>query len=349
VLDRVQFGVGHLPSEDAAEVVRMAVLAEELGFDVFYAADSHIISREAYVLLGAIAAATHTIQIGPGVSPPQVRHPTLTASAIATLQELAPGRVRLGLGVGDSGSTNLGLRRATLRELEAAAVGLRGLLAGEAMTYQDRTFQLAYDAQPAPPIYIAGASDRTHALSGKVADGALVAGAPDDFPISLGVIREAERAAGRPPGACQPVLWTTISLDEDRAAARQAVRPVVARKAIFEFSRLARQGQLPADSPDREPFERLQAAWDSLHHMGARYADFVEERWVDRFAVAGQPDEVRARCRRAAEQGAVEVSAIFRSSGPGGVKEQLVRFAEAVIAPLRQAPEKGEKAWAGAD
>ena len=133
-MDAVQFGAGHLPSEDAAEVVRMAVLAEELGFDVFYVADSHIISREAYVLLGAIA----------------------------TLQELAPGRVRLGLGVGDSGSTNLGLRRATLRELEAAVVGLRSLLAGEAMTIQDRDFQLRHLAtgQPAPGIYVAGASDR---------------------------------------------------------------------------------------------------------------------------------------------------------------------------------------------
>ena len=171
-----------------------------------------------------------------------------------------------------------------------------------------------------------------------MADGALVAGAPGDFPISLGVIHEAERAAGRAPGACRPVLWTTISVDEDRAAARQAVRPVVARKAIFEFRRLARQGQLPVDSPDREPFERLEAAWDSLHHMGDRYAELVEERWVDRFAIAGQADEVRARCRQAAEQGAVEVSAIFRGSGSGGVKEQLVRFAQMVIAPMRQQP-----------
>src|SRR5919198_1692940 len=132
-MTRVQFGVGCSPGESARQTLATARLAEELGFDVFWVADSHILWREVYSLLGALAVATRRIALGPGVTHPFVRHPSVTASAIATLQELAPGRVRLGLGVGDSGPANLGLRKASLKELEHTVLGVRRLLSGEAM------------------------------------------------------------------------------------------------------------------------------------------------------------------------------------------------------------------------
>src|SRR5437763_10049969 len=105
----VQFGVGLFPTGPASAIVRRAALAEELGFDAFWVADTHLIWREAWVLLGAIAQQTTRIAIGPGVTHPIVRHPSVIAAGIHTLAELAPGRVRLGIGIGDSGPANMGL------------------------------------------------------------------------------------------------------------------------------------------------------------------------------------------------------------------------------------------------
>ena len=328
-MSTVQFGVGCSAAEPASKVVATARLAEELGFDVFWVADSHIIWRELYVLLGAIAAATRRIEIGPGVTHPFVRHPSLTASAIATLQELAPGRVRLGLGVGDSGPANLGLRKSSLRELERTVVGIRGLLSGQAVD----GLKLGYSPPEPPPIYVAAASNRTHAMGGRVADGALVAGSPDDLPETIGVIRDAERAAGRVGGTVKIAVWTTIALDADREAAREAVRPVVARKALNSLGLLERNGQL--EEVDREPLDRLRREWDSKEHMSSRYASLVVDRWVDRFSVAGQPDEVLARCQRLIRDGTDEISAIFKDpAGTPNVDDQLGRFADEVIRPL---------------
>jgi 5,10-methylenetetrahydromethanopterin reductase len=304
-------------------------LAEELGFDVFWVADSHMIWRELYTLLGAIATATHRITMAPGVTHPFVRHPSVTASAIATLEELAPGRVRLGLGVGDSGPANLGLRKASLRELEHTVVGVRALLSGQSMDGR----RLAFTPSSVPPIYVAAASNRTHAMGGRVADGALVGGPPDELPQTIEVIRDAERAAGRVSPAVKIGVWTCVSIDPDRDAARRAVQPVVARKALNSLGILERNGQL--DEVDREPLARLRREWDAMQHMAERYATLVEERWVDRFSFAGTAQEVAAGCRRAIQDGADEISAIFRHPGGARIDEQLVRFADAVIRPLR--------------
>jgi 5,10-methylenetetrahydromethanopterin reductase len=331
----VSFGVGCSPGQSADQVLQIARLAEELGFDVFWVADSHILWREVYSLLGGLAVATRRIALGPGVTHPFVRHPTVTASAIATLDELAPGRVRLGLGVGDSGPANLGVKQASVRELEHTVVGVRALLGGGSMDWEDRTFRLGYRPPAPPPIYVAAASNRTHAMSGRVADGALVGGAPGDLPATIDLIRAAERDAGRPAGAVRIAVWTTVSIDADAERARQAVRPVVARKALNSLGILARNGQL--DERDREPLERLRRAWDSQQHMAAQYSTLVEERWVDHFSFAGRPDEVLARCRQAVEDGADEISAIFRPTAGSNVDDQLRRFAESVLVPLRAA------------
>src|SRR4051794_25977021 len=152
-------------------MVRRAVLAEELGFDVFWVADTHLIWRDAWVLLGAIARDTKSIRIGPGVTHPIVRHPSTIAAAMHTLAELAPGRVNLGIGIGDSGPANMGLPRASLAQLEAAVVDIKAMLRGEAVESDGTPLRLAYASDQAVPVYVAGASDRTHRMAGRVAEG----------------------------------------------------------------------------------------------------------------------------------------------------------------------------------
>jgi alkanesulfonate monooxygenase SsuD/methylene tetrahydromethanopterin reductase-like flavin-dependent oxidoreductase (luciferase family) len=174
-------------------------------------------------------------------------------------------------------------------------------------------------------------------MAGHVADAALVSGMPDELPRLIELIRTGEREAGRPAGATRILFWTTACVDEDRQAARAAVRGSVARRAMNTYSRQLREGQLDAD--DRVALERLQAAHQQGHLWDTGYTDLVPERWVDRFSVAGTPDEVRARLQRTLADGADEISMILISarSGGRGSSDQLSVFADRVMQPLRAA------------
>jgi 5,10-methylenetetrahydromethanopterin reductase len=333
----IRFGIGFAPNVPAPQVIETARLAERLGFDVFWITDSHLAGREAMTMLGALAVSTNRIQLGTGVSHLAGRHPSVIASAMATLDELAPGRIRLGIGVGDSGPMNLGVPRSSLRELEAAVVSIRDLLEGREVDGPSRKLSLS-TVKPRSnpvPIYISGSAERTHRMTGRVADGALISGMPDQLATSIASVRAGEREAGRPEGSTRILLWTTVAVDDDREAARTAVRGSVARRVLNSFGRLARQGQL--DPEDLQAFERLQREHDQRYSLEAGDADLVPERWIDRFAIAGTPQEVRARLDKAVQNGAEEISTILMSprSGDRGGADQLTRFAETVMHPIR--------------
>src|SRR6202171_4645272 len=105
----------------AADVTR----AEALGWDAAWQPDSQLRRRDTYVLLAAAARATGGTPSGPLLANPVNRHPTVTASSIATVDELAPGRVLLGWGVGDTAVRLAGLKPARVNELEARPRPLR--------------------------------------------------------------------------------------------------------------------------------------------------------------------------------------------------------------------------------
>src|SRR5574341_331764 len=127
----IKFGVALYGTDNAREAVELARAAEEFGYQRFWIGDSHMIWRELYVLAGAIAMATKKIAIGPGVTHPAVRHLTVTASAMATLNELTEGRAFLGFGVGATGPGNIGVKPHSVPELAEDLILLRKLLAGE--------------------------------------------------------------------------------------------------------------------------------------------------------------------------------------------------------------------------
>jgi alkanesulfonate monooxygenase SsuD/methylene tetrahydromethanopterin reductase-like flavin-dependent oxidoreductase (luciferase family) len=335
----VKIGVGYAAHTAAPRVVEAAQTAEALGFDVFWITDSHLIGREALALLGALAVSTRRIEHGPGVSHLAGRHPSILASAMATLDELAPGRMRLGIGVGDSGSNNLGVPRATLDELHTAVQAIRGLLQGNEVAGPGSTplrLSFAPTANPVP-IYVASAGARTQRLAGRIADAALISASPDDLPTAIANVRAGEREAGRSPGTTRILLWTTVAIDDDPTLARAAVRGAVARRAMNALGRAAQQGTL--DLEDREAFDRLQQVYDTRQHgttPAEDLSDRAPEAWIDRFAIPGTPDKVRAGIARAAELGADEVSMILLGGRPGdrGSPAVLTRFAESVLAPL---------------
>src|SRR3970040_1061380 len=87
-----RLGLALWGTEPVARLAAHARLAEELGFDSVWVIDSQLLCREVYVTLAAIALATKNIRFGPGVTQPVTRHASVTASAIATLQDTSGGR-----------------------------------------------------------------------------------------------------------------------------------------------------------------------------------------------------------------------------------------------------------------
>jgi len=106
----VKFDLGVLATQPVPEIVKQVQLAEALGFETVWMADSHLVCRELWVTLTACALGTKRIKLGPGVTVPHTRHASVTASAILSLDELAPGRIVLGMGTGGSSAQTMGLR-----------------------------------------------------------------------------------------------------------------------------------------------------------------------------------------------------------------------------------------------
>ena len=99
--DGIPWGVWFEPTQPVLRIVALAEQAEELGAEVCLIADEGT-ERDVYVALAAVLGGSSTLTVGPAITNPFSRHPVTTAAAIATLAEMAPGRVWHGLGVGGS-------------------------------------------------------------------------------------------------------------------------------------------------------------------------------------------------------------------------------------------------------
>src|SRR5262244_474785 len=180
----------------AADVRR----AELLGWDAAFQPDSQLRRRDTYVLMAAAARVTERILLATLLSNPVNRHPTVTASSIATIDELAPGRTLLGMGIGDTAVRMAGLKPARVAELEASTRLMRALLDGRDVEVgAARPARLPHH-RPVP-IWIAAGGPRTLRMAGGVADGVFmrVGTHPANIARSVQMIHEGARAAGRDP------------------------------------------------------------------------------------------------------------------------------------------------------
>ena len=107
-------------------------LAEELGYQRAWLYDSPAIYHDVWMTLARAAERTRHIGLGPAVLVPSLRHPMVNAAAVATLEELAPGRVAVALGAGFTGRHVLGQRAMRWADVRAYVAALRALLSRRA-------------------------------------------------------------------------------------------------------------------------------------------------------------------------------------------------------------------------
>jgi 5,10-methylenetetrahydromethanopterin reductase len=164
--------------------VRLARLAEELGYRRFYLYDSAALYGDVWVALADVAAATSRIGIGTAVLVPSFRHVLATASAIATIEARAPGRLAIAIGTGFTGRYALGQKPLPWSAVERYVSQLRALLRGETVAVDGSRMRMIHPAGFAParpiatPIVVAANGPKGLAVARKHGDGVLCIGAP---------------------------------------------------------------------------------------------------------------------------------------------------------------------------
>jgi 5,10-methylenetetrahydromethanopterin reductase len=329
-MGNVSFSIGLFATENAQQSVQLAALADRLGYQRFWVGDSHMIWREPYVLMGAIAATTRTLTIGPGVTHPQVRDLTVTASAMTTLNELSSGRAVLGIGVGASGPENIGLKPASVDQLEESLGVLKQLLAGEVVKVNGRSVKCLFATEPKLPIFIGTRAPKAMKLAAAVADGIIYTGEVSTIGIIVDSMRKFCQQVGRNAAEVKVVYRVPCCIADDASMAREEVKGKIARTAMTHLGRLHKAGKLE-DSEDRKAVERLWQLYDTYHHMGVEHSYLVRDQWVDRFAIAGTPEQVRNQVRDLTGAGIDELTII-----PFGKSKESVigSFAREVIEKL---------------
>ena len=152
-------------------------LAERLGYRRAWVYDTPALQLDVWMTLGRAAERTRRIQLGPGVLIPSLRHVLVTASAVATLVGLAPGRVNVGIGSGFTGRLAMGQRPNPWRLVAEYIRQLKALLAGEVVEIEGAATQMIHGPGQAPsrpirvPIVVGTGGPRGEAVARQLGDG----------------------------------------------------------------------------------------------------------------------------------------------------------------------------------
>lgn len=215
----------------AGEIVAAARAAEDRGMDGVWVTDVRFM-RDCYALLGAIAVLTTRITIAAGVSDPFSRHPAGLAAIAATLAELAPGRVVLGLGAGGSGLDKIGVvRNDPVRTVEAAIEAMRLLLDGRTASAETAGFllkdgQLAFVPPQPVPVALVAHGPVMYRLAGRLADLAFIANyaTPSAIAWARSQLAKGRAARATADGGPREIWRVDVCVSPDGAAAREVMR-----------------------------------------------------------------------------------------------------------------------------
>jgi 5,10-methylenetetrahydromethanopterin reductase len=285
--------------------------AEERGFHAVWQAESRLV-REATVPMAAYAAVTDRIKVGSGVVNNWTRNPALLAATFSTLDDLAPGRVLLGIGAWwDPLAQKVGIdRRRPLTAMRETVTAVRALLADETVTF-DGDFvhldgvELDYVHQPRRPkdvpIYVGATGMQMMELTGEIADGVvlnyLVSPAYDA--TAMEHLAAGAARAGRDVDDLDRPQLIVCSLDEDRATALDEARLLITQY-LGQQPHIMKASGVPQELLD-EIGQVL--TWPATAEQVEAAAALVPDDVVQMLAAAGTPDECRAKVAQYVEAG----------------------------------------------
>ena len=296
----MDFGVTFQTDPPASRVIELTRLAEELGFSHAWTFDSHILWQEPYVIHSQMLGATERIMVGPFVTNPATRDPTVTASVFATLNDMFGNRTVCGIGRGDSARRVLGRKPTTLAQTERAIHVIRELAEGREIETPAGEVRIPWVRDGRLEVWMAGYGPRALALAGRAADGFILQLAdPVVVRWTVGRVREAAREAGRDPDAITVCVAAPAYVGDDLAHQREQCRwfgGMVGNHVVEMVRRYGEGGDLPHALTD---YVRARQDYDYAHHGRAGNPDteFVPDDIVDRFCLLGGAEDHVERLR----------------------------------------------------
>jgi 5,10-methylenetetrahydromethanopterin reductase len=315
-----------------ARLVERARLAEAHGYEAVWVADERFY-REVYSCLGQIAAHTWNILLGPCVTDPFARHPALTAMAIATLDEMSGGRAVLGIGAGISGFVELGIKRVKpARAIRESIELVKALLRGETVDYHGEVValdrgRLSFSPPRADiPVYFASNGPLGQRVGTELADGIIMEACASTAEVRAfrDAVWGAARRVGRDPHSIRIIARLNTCIFPDSRAARDAVRPTVAR--YLGAGRL--RSRTAAAQGLTLPAEAVAAVAGAPYAAGvAPYLPLlplITDRHVDAFTLAGTVGEVAEHAIALRQAGANAIIARPFAAEGGSIEETIV-------------------------
>lgn len=285
------------------EGIDFVTYAESKGFDAVWQAESRLV-REATVPMAAFATSTSTIKVGSGVVDCWSRNPARLAATFSTLDDLAPGRVILGIGAWwDPLAQKVGIERSKpLRVMREIVTSVRSLLANENVTFHGEYVHLDgveldyvyQERRPKDvPIYIGATGMQMMELTGEIADGAvlnyLVSPEYNDQAIDA-LARGAARSGRSLDDVDRPQL-VVCSVHEDRDTAIDMARLMVTQY-LGQQPHIMKASGVPQSLLDAVG-EVL--TWPATHEQVVAASKLVPDEIVHMLTASGTPAEARAK------------------------------------------------------
>jgi 5,10-methylenetetrahydromethanopterin reductase len=307
---KIGFGFSVTPGEPLAlgdELRR----AEQLGYDRVGIWDSPALFREPWTTLASVARDTERMRIGTWVTNPLSRHPLVTAAAAATLDDLAPGRVYIGIGAGGTGVWHLGMGTAKLAELEAYVLAVRGLLERGAADWHGHALTLPWAGPRRIPIVMGAHAAKSLRLAGQIADGVVIGLGirPDVVAASLELLEEGGRSADE-----LEVWFTSFWWVDEQPGKAKADGAWSATAFALHFADSGVENKFVPEEL-KAPLLEIGKAYDLQSHgrpsdeQKAGYVELADRLGVGdylrgRFMFAGTPAEVEEQLRGSVDAGA---------------------------------------------
>ena len=314
--------------------------AEQLGFTHLWVTDSGLIRSDAFVFLTVAAQKTKTMKVGTGVAVPGLRLASTLAAGMATLNMIAPGRIFVALGTGNTGMRLLGRKPMALKNFEAYARTVRNLLDGKDAEYEHNGEKHAIrfmltdkgyrNLRDPIPMYLAGYGPKAQALAGEIADG-LTTHVPRGGTLEqiLENVRSGAQKAGRSLDGFHlsvrvnfAVLDKGEPVDSDRIVNEYGPAIMTAMHSVMD--RHLEYGEDPpqflrpiwkdylAFHMARPEAERQKMMHESHNaYVAPDERRFVTPEVIKRFCIVGEPAEVLEQVRELERQGVRQLMCNF--------------------------------------
>ena len=292
--------------------MEIARYAEAKGFEAVWQGESRLV-REATVPMAAFLSVTERITVGSGVVNNWTRNPALLASTFSTLDDLAPGRVILGIGAWwDPLAQKVGIDRSRpLKAMRETIEAVRALLADETVTYDGEFVHLDgveldyvhQERRPKDvPIYLGATGMKMMELTGEIADGAVLnyLVSPAYNATAMEHLTIGADKAGRSIDDIDRPQLVVCSLDEDRSRALDNARLLVTQY-LGQQPHIMKASGVPESLLD-EIGQVL--TWPATHDQVVAASKLVPDEIVQMITASGTADECRAKVAEYVDAGA---------------------------------------------